>query len=74
MLTEIPSRRNWPLDLDLFTQRHLCVFQTQEQTLPAGGVVLLQHALLCSSFDWVNQSPSQSLGFILADSGLLKLS
>ena len=32
-------------------------------------VVLLQHALLCSSFDWVNQSPEQSLGFILADAG-----
>ena len=46
MLTEIPNERNWPLDLDLFTQRHLCVFQTQEQILPAaGGVVLLQHAL-----------------------------
>ena len=45
MLTEIPNKRHWPLDLDLFTQRHLCVFQKEEQILPAGGVVLLQRAL-----------------------------
>ena len=45
MLTEIPNKRNWLLDLDPFTQRHLCVFQTEEQILPAGGVVLLQRAL-----------------------------
>lgn len=31
--------------------------------------VLVQHALLCSSFDWVNMAPHQSLGFILADAG-----
>jgi len=34
-----------------------------------GAPILLQHALLCSSFDWVNQSPNQSLAFILADAG-----
>jgi len=31
--------------------------------------VLVQHALLCSSFDWVNNGPNQSLAFILADAG-----
>ena len=46
MLTEIPNKRTWPLDLDLFTQRHLCVFQTEEQTLPAGGAVATRAATL----------------------------
>ena len=31
--------------------------------------VLLQHALLCSSFDYVNNAPNESLGFVLADAG-----
>ncbi|XP_021937203.1 lipase 1-like isoform X2 [Zootermopsis nevadensis] len=31
--------------------------------------VLIHHALLCSSFDWVVLGPQKSLGFILADSG-----
>jgi pimeloyl-ACP methyl ester carboxylesterase len=31
--------------------------------------VLLHHALLCSSFDWVGLGPEKSLGFILADAG-----
>lgn len=37
-----------------------------------GGVrpaVLLQHCLLCSSFDWVANSAKESLAFILADAG-----
>ncbi|XP_069696403.1 lipase 1-like isoform X2 [Periplaneta americana] len=31
--------------------------------------VLIHHALLCSSFDWVVMGPKKSLGFILADEG-----
>lgn len=36
---------------------------------PRKPVVLLQHALLDSSFAFVLNSPSQSLGFLLADAG-----
>eukprot|EP00927_Polykrikos_kofoidii_P009904 TRINITY_DN1415_c0_g1_i1.p1 TRINITY_DN1415_c0_g1~~TRINITY_DN1415_c0_g1_i1.p1 ORF type:complete len:441 (-),score=72.65 TRINITY_DN1415_c0_g1_i1:96-1343(-) len=31
--------------------------------------VIVQHALLCSSFDWVQMGPSNALVFILADAG-----
>lgn len=31
--------------------------------------VIIHHALLCSSFDWVVQGPDKALGFILADEG-----
>eukprot|EP00927_Polykrikos_kofoidii_P054365 TRINITY_DN48790_c0_g1_i1.p1 TRINITY_DN48790_c0_g1~~TRINITY_DN48790_c0_g1_i1.p1 ORF type:complete len:434 (-),score=69.29 TRINITY_DN48790_c0_g1_i1:65-1333(-) len=31
--------------------------------------VIVQHALLCSSFDWVQMGPRNSLAFILADAG-----
>eukprot|EP00928_Gymnodinium_smaydae_P023866 TRINITY_DN19523_c0_g1_i2.p1 TRINITY_DN19523_c0_g1~~TRINITY_DN19523_c0_g1_i2.p1 ORF type:complete len:411 (+),score=31.84 TRINITY_DN19523_c0_g1_i2:90-1322(+) len=41
----------------------------ESEHVRAKPVVLLQHALLCSSFDWVNMAPSQSLGFMLADAG-----
>ena len=30
---------------------------------------LPSHAQLCSSFTWVNNDPSESLGFLLADAG-----
>jgi len=33
------------------------------------GVFLLQHALMSSSADWVENLPHQSLGFVLADQG-----
>merc|ERR1719436_1935526 len=41
------------------------------ETGPVGGkpVVLLQHALLDSSFAWVLNLPNQSLAYILADQG-----
>ncbi|KAB7506572.1 Gastric triacylglycerol lipase [Armadillidium nasatum] len=32
-------------------------------------VVFLQHCLLCSSADWIINSPDKSLGYILADRG-----
>jgi len=34
-----------------------------------GAPVLVQHALLCSSFDWVNNPANESLAFVLADAG-----
>jgi len=36
----------------------------------AKPVALLQHGLLDSSWTWVNNFPSESLGFILADNGI----
>lgn len=39
------------------------------EPIRARSPVLLQHALLCSSFDFVNNDPHQSLGFLLADAG-----
>ncbi|CCD68856.1 Lipase lipl-4 [Caenorhabditis elegans] len=32
-------------------------------------VIFLQHGFLCSSFDWVANSPHQSAGFVFADAG-----
>ncbi|PSN49939.1 Lipase 1 [Blattella germanica] len=39
-----------------------------ETKLPKPAV-LIHHALLCSSFDWVVMGPEKSLGFMLADAG-----
>ncbi|XP_023720755.1 lipase 3 isoform X2 [Cryptotermes secundus] len=40
-----------------------------ETTASPRPAVLLHHAFLCSSFDWVVLGPDKSLGFILADAG-----
>lgn len=49
----------------ILTMFHLVMQQTTEQLPP----VLLQHGLLDSSYTWVSNMKSQSLGYILADSG-----
>lgn len=40
-----------------------------ESTASPRPAVLVHHALLCSSFDWVVLGPDKSLGFLLADAG-----
>jgi pimeloyl-ACP methyl ester carboxylesterase len=50
----------------------LTLFRIPHGLQPSGiqrPPVLLQHALLCSSFDYVNNAPNESLGFVLADAG-----
>jgi len=43
--------------------------RNESKSSTAKPVVLLQHGLLDSSWTWVNNFPSESLGFILADNG-----
>ena len=76
-MLQIVSEHGYPIEAHNVTTADgyiLTAFRIPHGRTGPGGsgprpAVLLQHALLCSSFDWVNQSPEQSLGFILADHG-----
>jgi len=74
-VTQIIQRWGYPVENYRVTTDDGYILQIQRiphgvsETPSNGKVVFLQHGLFSSSFDFVNNLPAQSLGFILADLG-----
>ena len=76
-MMEIVQARGYPIESHLVTTSdgyELTMFRipygkTGEQTVGGRPPVLLQHGLLDSSYTWVNNFETESLGYILADNG-----
>jgi len=75
-MTKIITEKGYPVEKHYATTKDgyiLTMFRIPYgflgKTAGKRPVVLLQHCLLCSSFDWVANSQDESLAFILADAG-----
>jgi pimeloyl-ACP methyl ester carboxylesterase len=70
-MVELVESRGYAIEKHFATTNDgyiLGMFRMPPSGKPNGKAVLLQHGLLCSSFDYVVET-NQSLGFILADKG-----
>eukprot|EP00301_Raphidiophrys_heterophryoidea_P018602 c3601_g1_i1.p1 GENE.c3601_g1_i1~~c3601_g1_i1.p1 ORF type:complete len:458 (-),score=109.97 c3601_g1_i1:488-1813(-) len=75
MIEEVESK-GYPIEQHFATTRDGYILQIfripHGRNGPNSGpapVVLIQHCLLCSTFDFINNFPNQSLSFVLADAG-----